>query len=87
MREASETDFFQSPLSFVLELSFGLLQKKHSQRLLFLSISEFDFANLPTVASNKEEKRFTKRGEKSWLHLLLVKCKSWKNGFKRKPAL
>jgi len=44
------------------------------------------FTSFPTVASNKQQKRFMKRGEKSWLHLLLVKCKPWKNGFKRKPV-
>jgi len=54
---------------------FGLLQKKHSRKLLFPSISQFDFANPRTATSNKQEKRFTKREEKSWLPSLLVKCK------------
>jgi len=57
--------------------------KEAFSEIFFLFILQFDFAHLSTVNSKKKEKRFTKRGEKCWLRLLLVKCKSPKNGFSK----
>ena len=94
MREARETDFCHSSLLVKQRVLLPKASRAIVCRIAKEALSETSISFYLTVffckPSNcyfkKEKKRLTQKRAKSWLHLLLVKCKLWKDDFKRKPA-